>query len=580
MTVYVSDGVPGGSPDDSTTATVGVLAEQPNRPPVYAAGFPYGTIGSARSAFFVSLPAGDADADPLTYRVVSGPEGALYSSTGMFEWTAPDSAGVFEFVLEASDGQAAVRRPLFVGVQKDLFGTPAQGPTRAAIRERFSPDQTLGYGPGRDTLYARVEAFPDGIVEGIYTGYRVALAEGVDPSVYLFERGINAEHTWPQSFGAADEPQRSDLHILYPARDEVNTSRGNDPYAEIPDPQTQTWYRRAEQQSGIPADSVDTWSEAASGRFEPRESVKGDVARAALYFAAVYESAADAGFLEEQLETLLMWDQEDPPSAREVVRSGLIQRYQGNVNPFILDPGLAFRAFDGVLITNEPGTEVVALALSAPWPNPSRGAVRMTLTAGAAGPVRVEAFDVLGRRVAVRVGCGGPGERGGGDPVWSHPAVSGEREPVHPRPWPGLPGLRRRADRERARHGGRGPGAVGAVAEPLAGSGADDADGGRGGVGACGGVRRAGAARGRAARRAAGGWAAGAPGAGRGSARAGCVRGAGDRRERGLYAASRRGALTADPLPFQPSLLFQRVCRVKALPHTLDLFSGSFRPPD
>ncbi len=46
----------------------------------------------------------------------------------------------------------------------------------------------------------------------------------------------------------------------------------------------------------------------------------------------------------------------------------------------------------------EPGP---ALALGAPTPSPVRGAARLTLTTTGAGDMRVEAFDALGRRVAV-----------------------------------------------------------------------------------------------------------------------------------------------------------------------------------
>ena len=399
VTVSVSDGVPDGSPDASTTASVTVLTEQPNRPPTFAAALPYGLVREAGTTLTIELPATDADGDALAYAIVSGPEGAAFDG-GQFQWTAPDSAAVFAFTLEASDGQASVRRPLFVAVQAPLFEGTNLAETREDIRERFAPERTLGYGPGRDTLYARVEAFPDGVVEGVYTGYRVALPPGVDPSSYLIGRGINAEHTWPQSLGAADEPQRSDMHILYASKENVNAARGNDPYEEIPDAQTQTWYRRTEQRSTVPTDSIDAWSEDADGRFEPREGVKGDIARAIFYFASVYESAAAAGFLEEQLETLLAWNAQDPASADEAVRSGLIQRHQGSPNPFVLDPDLALRAFTDRSST-EPDVDRTSLALSAPQPNPARGTVRLTLTAGGPEPVRVEAFDVLGRRVAV-----------------------------------------------------------------------------------------------------------------------------------------------------------------------------------
>ncbi len=76
----------------------------------------------------------------------------------------------------------------------------------------------------------------------------MSLPLGVDPSSFLASNGINAEHTWPQSKGAADEPQRSDMHNLFPAKDNVNSSRGNNPYGEIPDAETRTWYKGAQSQ--------------------------------------------------------------------------------------------------------------------------------------------------------------------------------------------------------------------------------------------------------------------------------------------------------------------------------------------
>jgi len=48
-----------------------------------------------------------------------------------------------------------------------------------------------------------------------------------------------------------------------------------------------------------------------------------------------------------------------------------------------------------------PDAAPAALALAAPAPNPARGMARLTLTLAAPQAVRVEAFDALGRRVAV-----------------------------------------------------------------------------------------------------------------------------------------------------------------------------------
>ena len=83
-------------------------------------------------------------------------------------------------------------------------------------------------------------------------------------------------------------------------------------------------------------------------RFEPRESVKGDIARAMFYFYAIYQSIADginSNFFNNQKAILYQWHLADPPTAAELQRSTLIAAEQGNENPFLRDTSLVRRAF-------------------------------------------------------------------------------------------------------------------------------------------------------------------------------------------------------------------------------------------
>ena len=216
---------------------------------------------------------------------------------------------------------------------------------RDAVDRGYSPDRTLGYGPARDELYGR-EQSTYGAVCGVYTDYCVGIGGG-DPSQEAGDRGVNAEHVWPQSRGARAEPLRSDLHHLFPARENVNSSRGNLPFGEVPDLEADAWYLEDESRSDAPAADRDAWSERGAGRWEPRESKKGDVARAAFYVAAVYPDRAEPGFLEGMLPDLLEWNRADPPDDRERARSTWIAGLQGTENPFVLDPSLAPRIWAG-----------------------------------------------------------------------------------------------------------------------------------------------------------------------------------------------------------------------------------------
>ncbi len=154
----------------------------------------------------------------------------------------------------------------------------------------------------------------DGEVEGVYTGRRVTLdGDKPDPTI------MNVEHTWPRSLGTDRDPERCDLHHLFPTDSDANTARGNLPLGRV---------------AGSP-----TWSEGGSRSdgvvFEPRDVHKGDAARALLYMELAYDGLA---LPDEQRRTLLDWHRDDAPTDREVLRSRRIASWQGATNPFVVCP--------------------------------------------------------------------------------------------------------------------------------------------------------------------------------------------------------------------------------------------------
>ena len=217
----------------------------------------------------------------------------------------------------------------------------------AALRADYTPERTLGYDRARDLLFAYYMR-TDGHLRDPYTGYELVLPPG-DPSTVAFRNGINTEHTWPQSKGARDEPLRSDMHHLYPVRDNVNSSRGNLPYGDVPDDRADAWYTLDLSQANAPADHRERWAERGVGHWEPRQDDKGNVARAVFYVYALYEPLARASggdaFFAEMRPTLLEWTRLDPVDPAEMARSAWIATQQGTPNPFVLDPTLADRAF-------------------------------------------------------------------------------------------------------------------------------------------------------------------------------------------------------------------------------------------
>lgn len=147
---------------------------------------------------------------------------------------------------------------------------------------------------------------------------------------------MNVEHTWPQSKGSGRHPTRGDMHHLFPTDMRSNSSRGNYIFAEVDGKQPR---------DNCSDSQVGQVLNPRSGRptgergYQPPVEHRGNVARAMFYVSAKYNY--DIPSTEEFY--LKRWHREDPVDAEEVRRNDLIQRFQGNRNPFIDYPQLAER---------------------------------------------------------------------------------------------------------------------------------------------------------------------------------------------------------------------------------------------
>jgi len=242
-------------------------------------------------------------------------------------------------------------------IAPDLTGSEL----RQYVIDHYKTSTTLGYDTARDTLYLRIDLHDGNQLTGVYSHFTIQLDLNADPSTDAYNKHINAEHTWPQSMGAGDEPQRSDMNNLYPTKDNVNSARGNRPFDEIPDAQTDHWYYLDRDLTSIPSDSINEYSELDydSDTFEPREDHKGNVARSIFYFYVMYQPAANAQFFDREKDRMLQWEDLDPVDSLEYARAYKIAAYQENkANPFVLDSSMARRIwFTGDQdTTTNPGT--------------------------------------------------------------------------------------------------------------------------------------------------------------------------------------------------------------------------------
>jgi len=209
----------------------------------------------------------------------------------------------------------------------------------------------LSYAAARAKMYNYADNY-NNLVTCVYSGYQETVPYSfTNPSTTVVAR-INCEHTVPQSFFNQTVRMRSDMHHLYPTYDTWNNLRGADPYADIPDAQTQTWMRGTVSRATVPPANLDEWSEDTNTQFEPREDHKGNVARSIFYFYTMHANQPDLVATGHNsisavadINTLYAWHLADPVDAHETERNNRVAASQGNFNPYIAYPGTVATAW-------------------------------------------------------------------------------------------------------------------------------------------------------------------------------------------------------------------------------------------
>lgn len=202
---------------------------------------------------------------------------------------------------------------------------------KAELNKIISGHTVLSY---RDTREALLETDEDPNNPNnfilIYTGE--SLSKTVSRDLW------NREHVWAKSHGdfGNDNGPGTDLHHLRAANPSANSSRGNKDFDEG---------GQEYKTSGNYSDS-DSW--------EPRDEVKGDIARMIFYMATRYEgndsyvdlevtkgveTSPNKEPLHGNLSVLKEWNNSDPVSDMERARNDEIyNNWQHNRNPFIDHP--------------------------------------------------------------------------------------------------------------------------------------------------------------------------------------------------------------------------------------------------
>jgi endonuclease I len=232
--------------------------------------------------------------------------------------------------------------------------------------------------------------------------------------------------SWMPTFGSASHDSRyayADQHDLALVNQtQVNAVRNNEPFGEVVNASSTF----GESSRGTDANGTTV--------FEVRDAFKGDVARAVLYMSVAYHNAPndatqgspvtnswawddltvpgsigqpDVPLSQYQdIDLLMDWHMQDPPSAEEIARNDFIHDNQGNRNPFVDHPEWLCQ----IDFTDMSKKSCGAVGLNdisflqremTVVPNPNYGEFTLSFTSEMEGQANLRLVDLSGKEVFV-----------------------------------------------------------------------------------------------------------------------------------------------------------------------------------
>lgn len=249
------------------------------------------------------------------------------------------------------------------------------------------------------------------VVTCVYSGENKIYTEPFDWTSNGYSREHTYCHNWMPTNPAEGLPEYEDYHHLFPAnQNQANAVRSNYPLGEVVNV-TSTFLGSK-------------FGQDAYGHtvFEPRDSHKGDAARAIMYVATCYTTVGGNSWslrdpisqsipYGQDQNVLKKWNYQDPPDAWEIARNDFIESLQENRNPFvdsiqyacyidfttmtkISGPNVPCNAEVLSVGDNKKDGELLILA-----PNPNNGAFVLNYVTSKSQTVQVKLTDVMGRVV-------------------------------------------------------------------------------------------------------------------------------------------------------------------------------------
>ena len=197
----------------------------------------------------------------------------------------------------------------------------------------INPHNSITYFSYKQTMMSQFEIKDttngQSYVECVYTGERKVFDDPFDWTATGYSREHTFAHSWMPSYPAnsPELPEYNDQHNLFPA----NLSNANSPRSNLP-------------LENITGNVVFNYLEGSVGYngqqlvYEPRDSHKGNAARAIFYMATCYNGQSNQNWQipgNQSQESLKSWHFNDLPDNQEIARHEYIVDLQNNRNPFI-----------------------------------------------------------------------------------------------------------------------------------------------------------------------------------------------------------------------------------------------------